>query len=347
MNIVVLGAGMMGSAICIPLLDSGHTARLVGTPYDNEIIETLKRDQRHATLNYLFPKEIEVFYAEEIAHAMKDCKMVVFGVSSPGVFWGIEAIKPFLHESLLVCSITKGMHFDGKTLKPFPSIVQEQFLAAGLSNLFPAAIAGPCIAGELLRRVPTCVLLTGHDAKTLERIADCFKADYYHLIPCLDVIGVEVCAALKNAYAMGVAFPAGIHQKSGGSVGSLGMHNLEAALFAQSLREMQKIVTLLGGDANTVAGLAGSGDLDVTNNGGRTGRFGRLLGSGLTVAEARTEMKGATLECLEILAVFRSALGVYVDSGQIRYSDFPLLQHLIEVALEGKSVNIPFKFFSC
>ena len=88
------------------------------------------------------------------------------------------------------------------------------------------------------------------------------------------------------------------------------MHNYESAVFAQAVVEMHHIVTVLGGEARSVMGLAGVGDLDVTNSGGRTGRFGRLLGEGLTVKEAVARMQGATLECLEIIAVMREATAV-------------------------------------
>ena len=58
----------------------------------------------------------------------------------------------------------------------------------------------------------------------------------------------------------------------------LSMHNHESAVFAQSAVEMRKIVGLVGGKPESVGWLPGAGDLDVTTNGGRTGRFGKLLG---------------------------------------------------------------------
>ena len=86
-------------------------------------------------------------------------------------------------------------------------------------------------------------------------------------------MGVEVCAALKNAYAMGIAFAAGLHERAGGQPGSVAMHNYESAVFAQSVLEMQRLVAIAGGDPATAAGLAGVGDLDVTCNGGPNRTF--------------------------------------------------------------------------
>jgi glycerol-3-phosphate dehydrogenase (NAD(P)+) len=211
-------------------------------------------------------------------------------------------------------------------------------------HVAPAAIAGPCIAGELARRVPSCVVVAGRDERANERLVQLLETPYYHLFPTTDVAGAEACAALKNAYAMGIAFANGMHERSGGSAGSVAMHNLESAVFAQSIVEMRAVVAELGGRPDTASGLAGVGDLDVTTNGGRTGRFGRLLGLGLARDEAIARMEGATLECLEILGSMREAL----DSGSLgalRRADLPLLAHLIEVALEHRPVDLPLARF--
>jgi glycerol-3-phosphate dehydrogenase (NAD(P)+) len=159
------------------------------------------------------------------------------------------------------------------------------------------------------------------------------------------VKGVEICAAAKNAYAMGIAFALGLHEKAGGAPGSIAMHNVEAATFAQAVREMKSLIAVCGGDPDTASGLAGVGDLDVTMNGGRTGRFGKLLGSGLSPDEAIRAMDGATLECLDILRVLRTALSALEEGGALRLSTFPLLTHLAEVALDGAQVTLPLHRF--
>jgi glycerol-3-phosphate dehydrogenase (NAD(P)+) len=87
------------------------------------------------------------------------------------------------------------------------------------------------------------------------------------------------------------------------------------------------------------------GDLNVTCNGGRTGRFGRLLGLGLPVARAIEQMEGATLECLDILQVVRAALPSLQRRGQLAEDELPLLRHLASVALDGAEVRVPFERF--
>jgi glycerol-3-phosphate dehydrogenase (NAD(P)+) len=206
-------------------------------------------------------------------------------------------------------------------------------------------VAGPCIAGELLQRVPTSVVFTGRSLPDCETWSGWARGPFYfvHVEP--DVVGAETCAALKNAFAMGVGFGAGVHEAQGGAAGSVAHHNYESAVFAQAILEMQRMLALVGGDPQTAVGLPGTGDLTVTCNGGRTGRFGKWLGLGLSLPEAIAKMEGATLECLEVLRELDAALGRFDDLGRTQPSELPLLRHLADVALRGAAVAMPFERF--
>lgn len=344
-NILVLGAGMMGSAITVPLLDRRHDVRLVGTHLDREIIAQLRDDGVHPKLGVDLPRELRPFQIEELGEAADGADAIVLGVSSAGIAWAIEKIAPIVRAGQLLFMITKGLAFRSGRALTLPELVREGLPLELRDSVHPAAIAGPCIAGELARRVPSVVVVAGNHADSLQRIEQLCRTDYYHLRPTTDVLGAELSAALKNAYAMGIAFATGMHEARGGTAGSVAMHNLESAVFAQSILEMRKLVEVLGGRRSTVSGLAGVGDLDVTTNGGRTGRFGKLLGTGLRRDEAVERMQGATLECLEILAVMREVVAELDAHGQLRARELPLLGHMIEVALDGAEVALPLERF--
>lgn len=340
MVIVIVGAGMMGSALAVPLADRGHEVRLVGTHLDEAIIVQVRKDGVHPKLALSMPTSIRAFPNDELERAAEGADAIALGVSSAGIPWATERIAPLVRPGLPIFMITKGLWLDGETLRTLPDAVRAGLPHEVRASVFPAAIAGPCIAGELARRVPTCVVVAGRDRESLDRIVELARGPYYHLFPTLDVVGAEVCAALKNAYAMGIAFALGLHEQRGGSPGSVAMHNLESATMAQSVFEMEAIVRHLGGEAATVRGLAGVGDLDVTTNGGRTGRFGRLLGLGLGRDEAIAKMDGATLECLEILTTMRQAAAAGA-LGPEGLAPYPLLSHMVDVALDGAPVALP------
>jgi glycerol-3-phosphate dehydrogenase (NAD(P)+) len=144
---------------------------------------------------------------------------------------------------------------------------------------------------------------------------------------------------------MGVGFGAGVHEARGGQHGSVAHHNFESGVFAQAILEMQRVVELCGGDPQSAVGLPGTGDLMVTCNGGRTGRFGKWLGRGLSLAAAIEKMEGATLECLEVLRELDQALSHFDALGRTQPSELPLLRHLADVALRGAPVAMPFARF--
>ena len=340
-TITVLGAGMMGSALCVPLVDAGHEVRLVGTHLDAEIISELMKSSTHPKLKLELPRAIRAYRVEELAEALRGADVIGLGVSSAGVAWAAERLREHPIGERPILMITKGLELGGGELRILPDVLAEK-LGGGVA---PVAVAGPCIAGELARRVESCVLFTGRDAETARALASLARTEYYHVFTSEDAVGVEVCAALKNAYAMGIGFAAGLHERAGGSPGSVAMHNHEAGVFAQSVLEMQRVVALAGGNPASASSLAGVGDLDVTCSGGRTGRFGRWLGLGVGSSEAIARMEGATLECLEILQVMRAALSAYEARGKLGARELPLLRHLMNVALDDEPVRVPFGAF--
>lgn len=344
-TITVLGAGMMGSALCVPLVDRGHEVRLVGTPLDTEIIDSLRAHGVHPRLKLELPRQIRAFQEPELEVALAGSEALILGVSSAGIRWAASRLAGLPSLELPLAMITKGLEWSGQELRVLPDVLRDLFPQSARSRLEPVGVAGPCIAGELARRVDTCVVFTGRDPSAVERFAELASGPYYFVQRSHDVLGVEVCAALKNAYAMGIGFAAGLHERAGGQPGSVAMHNYESAVFAQSVLEMQRLVQVIGGDPASAVGLAGVGDLDVTCNGGRTGRFGKLLGLGLAMPDAVAAMQGATLECLEVLDVLRNALPGLEARGVLAPSELPLLRQLIRVVHDEAPIAMPFAAF--
>jgi len=337
---------MMGSALCVPLADAGHDVRLVGTHLDGAIVESLRESGIHPGLGLELPDRVRPFFHRELDAAMDGAEVIGIGVSSPGVRWAGEQIAPHARPDRPIVMITKGLAIEAGALSVLPEVLRKALPATVREKTHPAAVGGPCIAGELARRVPTCVVVAGTDEPALDRLASVMATDYYHVRTSPEVVAVEVCAALKNAYAMGVAFAWGMHERRGNAVGGVAMHNHEAAVFAQAVVEMRRVVSALGANPDHAAGLAGAGDLYVTCNAGRTGRFGRLLGLGLSRDEAIRRMEGATLEALDILRIMREAMPLLEQRGLSSLHDLPLLQHLAAVALDGAPVQVPFEKFA-
>ena len=343
--ITILGAGLMGTAVAWPLADNGHEVRLVGTHLDAEIIRSCLDRGVHPRLRRQLPGRVRPFFVEDLAEALDGADVIVSGVNSLGVHWIGRTLGPLLWPGATVIAVTKGLEAssDGNP-RILPDVLRAELPAALRDRVTLAAIGGPCIAGELAGRRQTCVAFTSRDEPAPARLRALFATDYYHIWTSTDIIGVETCAALKNAYTVAVGMAAGLLDRAGGpDAAGAAMHNPAAALFGASAREMTRIVALMGGGPENVAWLPGVGDQYVTCAGGRTIRLGRLLGAGLTYSEAVREMAGETLEGAYVIQQLAQALPVWEARGLIRGEELPLLRMLCRVIVGDARVEIPFE----
>lgn len=341
--VTIIGSGMMGSALAFPARENGHTVRLVGTHLDREIIDTCQKTGRHPKFTKDFPAGVEYFQIEQMEDAIVGADMIIGGVSSFGVDWFGDYVLPKIPDEIPVLTVTKGLWNtpDGELL-PYPMVWQKKLDALG-KKLKLNAVGGPCTSYELVAHDQTEVAFCGGDMDVLQKLKTIMQTNYYHISLTTDVMGIESAVALKNGYALGIALTIGLNQKE---MGEDTLHfNSQAAVFGQSVREMQKLLTMQG--AGTLDNLCvGAGDLYVTVYGGRTRQIGILLGRGLDIDAAKAELAGVTLESLVVAVRVAEALKVKASHGEVNLEEFPLLMHVDSILTEKKPVNIPWEKFT-
>ncbi len=186
----------------------------------------------------------------------------------------------------------------------------------------------------------------GRDQAALDRLADTFRGPYYHVWTTTDFIGAEVCAALKNCYALGTGFAEGLISKEGVADDYRWRNfNYEAALASQGVIESRELVQVLGGNPATAEGLPTTGDLYVTAKGGRNVRVGRLLGKGMEFEAAWAALDHITLEGAVAISEIGGALPKLTERGVIGADDFPLLRCLYDVIGLQRPLDIPWERF--
>ena len=102
--ITIVGAGMMGSAMCFPAADNHHEVRLVGTPYDREVVERLKKDGYHLRLERQLPQEVTAYQFEEFRQALQGTDLLISGVPSFGVDWFADNVLSAVPDVLPILS---------------------------------------------------------------------------------------------------------------------------------------------------------------------------------------------------------------------------------------------------
>jgi glycerol-3-phosphate dehydrogenase (NAD(P)+) len=290
------------------------------------------------------PDGIKYFQIEDVKTALDGCDLIICGVSSFGVEWFSTEILPILPEGIPVLSVTKGVYekADG-SLQYFPEFLTESLPAEKKGKIPFNAIGGPCTSYELMDRHQTMVFFCGKDQKTLEYLRSLLETDYYHIGTSTDIAGVEMCVALKNAYAVAVSMAIGLGEKIDGA--DAYMYNPQAAIFGQSIREMSRLVRLFGGNPAYAGDLPGAGDLFVTIFGGRTRKLGVLLGLGKSYAEASKELQGVTLESVVIITRMSRALRRMAAEGKIDLADYQLILFLDSVINAGAPADFPWEKF--
>ncbi|MBW2428054.1 MAG: glycerol-3-phosphate dehydrogenase [Deltaproteobacteria bacterium] len=346
-KIIVLGAGVMGSAFAQLLADTGNEVYLVGTHLDQEIIDNVLADGTHPKLKVRLPKNVRAHSYKQLEGIVDErVQLIVFGVNSAGVDWAVARIGPLLKTPVPIVMLTKGLAVRKHSIIILPQAVEEGLSQYGLSGIPVAAVGGPCIAGELAARRQSSVVMACPDTDLLDWLLNLVAAPYYHVRGSTDLIGVEVCAALKNFYTLAVGYAAGQLEHKGQAPNGALMHNLAAGLFTQALAEIQYFVDLLGGQSDSVLGLAGAGDLYVTCQAGRNGRMGKLLGVGMLYREAKSNhMADDTVEGAELAVVIGAAVRQLIASAKIDGKAVPLAVRIIEAICDNQPLQIPWNMF--
>ncbi len=346
-TVTILGAGVMGSAMALPFSDRGMAVRLVGTHLDVAIIASVQASGRHPKLNVMLPEGVRGFQHGQFAQALgDDTDLILVGVSSAGVEWAIDKLAGVLKRPVPILMITKGMVPLATGLAAFPDMVAEQ-LEKRLGFRTPvAAVAGPCIAGELAVRRQTGVVVVSRDPGFAADICAKLETGYYHPRPSFDVVGAETCAAFKNFFAIAVGWAHGHLETLPEAENRTRNNNAAAILFDQAVREMLVLVKTLGGNAESVWGMPGTGDLYVTCQAGRNSRLGHHMGRGLSYSGARAgPMKDDTVEGAELGRSVAASIRAMVAAGKVAASAVPLTLALLASLVEDQAFVPPWHRF--
>ena len=346
-TVTILGAGVMGSAMCLPALDRGHEVRLTGTHLDRDIIDSVRASGRHPRLNVQLPDGVKAFHHEAFGEALgSDTDLLVLGVSSAGVAWAIDHLCGNLRVPVPVVMITKGMFPEEASLTALPDHVAREVKRRTGMELRIAAIGGPCIAGELAVRRHTGTVIAARNGAFAGQLCAQLETHYYHPRPSTDVTGVEVCAAFKNFYAIAVGWAAGHLETMAATENQAFNHNAAAIIFDQAIVELMHLTKALGGSEASVWGMAGAGDLYVTSQAGRNSRLGNHLGRGLTYRQTREgPMQGDTIEGAELGVAVAAALAKMMQNGEPAAAAMPLTRALLKALAGDRPLDIPWTDF--
>ncbi len=332
----------MGSALAVPAADAGNDVTLVGSPLDDSIIDSVTQTRIHPGLKAELPDSVTALHVSGLtADHINNADLVVIGVSSPGINWIIELLLTLNTKLPRLAIVTKGLVERGTDIpQSYAHLLPEELARQGIAPEAFIAIGGPCIAREIVFRQPTSVVYASDNRQALNDVHAWMQTPDYRVHRSDDVVGVEVCAALKNFYAIGVSAMLSGREMPGVTPVTMAKNPL-AALFNQAVREMAVLCHWMQGDADTAYDLAGMGDLHVTVGGGRNSRLGKLLGEGLSCGEALSgPLAGETVEGVDTGKAIYNSFTAAVENGRLSAAKLPVTAALLDAIHHDK----PFAF---
>ena len=338
-KIVILGAGAMGSAFTVPCIENNNDVTLVGTHLEEQVINNINDNNNfHEVLKFNLPKELKIKTIDHFQNILKTKPdLIVIGVSSKGIEWAANELTKNLPKNTKILLLTKGLTIiDDK----FETLVEKFQLILNknkVKNVNISAVAGPCLASGLANKIKSSVVIANKDKSIAQEIGDMITTNYYSVEVSDDLIGVEVCAAIKNLYSMLIGASEGLSSNEASKeLKNKYFLNTAASLMYRSVYEMCHFTKSLNGKVDTVYGLAGLGDLYVSAAGGRNSKMGKLLGEGYDYKNAKEKfMKNDTVEGADLALEIGKKILKDFDRKKI-----PLMVSLIEAIIENKKLTI-------
>ena len=318
-EIAVIGGGAWGTGIAIALGRKGtHHVRLWA--HESDVCESITQKRVNETFLPGRPIPDAVTATNDLAATLRRAQIVVSVMPSQHCRSLFERMRPLIHPQTLIVSATKGLE-EGSLLR-MTEVIAHVLKRDDGSTPAVGALSGPSFAQEVARGDPTAITIASQDAALLRTVQQEFSDASFRVYTNSDVVGVELGGALKNI----VAIAAGICDGLG-----LG-HNSVAALITRGLAEMTRLVVACGGRAETMAGLAGLGDLVLTCTGGlsRNRSVGVALGRGQKLHEIIAGMHGMVAE-----GVFTTSAAVGL--ARARGVEMPITEQMHAILHQGKS----------
>jgi glycerol-3-phosphate dehydrogenase (NAD(P)+) len=273
-KIAIIGGGSWGTALAIALTRASRPHQLALWAHSQDVIDLLraKRVNEIYLPGFKLPAEVEVTGA--LAEALAGAEIVLGVMPSAHAREVYRAMRPHIEPGAVFVSATKGL--EPATHARISEVITAEIGCQNAAACI-AVLSGPSFAVEVARGDPTAVVLATAEASLAMEVQEEFSGPTFRLYTNDDVIGTEIAGAVKNVIAIAAGVCTGLE---------LGA-NTTAALVTRGLAEMTRLAVALGGRRDTLAGLAGVGDLILTSTGAlsRNRSVGIELGKGRALGE--------------------------------------------------------------
>jgi glycerol-3-phosphate dehydrogenase (NAD(P)+) len=311
-TLAIVGGGSWGTALACVLAPRFPSVRL--WMFEPDLAARTEQNRVNDVFlpGIVLPDNVQAGHS--LKAALADADMVVSAVPSHVVRDVYTAMRPWLRPGMRLVSATKGL--ESTTMLRMTQVIRS---VTG-PEFGVAALSGPSFAREVAAGNPTAVVLACEDQTLVGDVQAIFSGPTFRVYRSHDPVGVEIGGALKNVIAIGAGISDGL---------GLG-HNAIAALITRGLAEISRLAVALGARPDTLAGLAGLGDLVLTCTGdlSRNRQVGLKLASGLDL--------GRIVESTPMIAEGIKTTAVAMELASRARVDLPIAAEMHAVLNHGR-----------
>ncbi|MFA9393243.1 MAG: NAD(P)H-dependent glycerol-3-phosphate dehydrogenase [Halodesulfovibrio sp.] len=320
MNVTVIGGGSWGTALAQLLADKGYTVPLLVR--DDKQAEAINSTRENAKYLPNVPLHENITATTNAQTALTGARHILFSVPCQVFRSTLKKFEPLIDDGTTIICSNKGLELDtGKTVS---EVVTEEL---GHKNPIFAMLSGPSFAAEVVRGMPTAVVLGCCNHQCGKELREMFSNENFRAYSSTDVLGVELGGAFKNVIAIAAGMSDGLRFGA----------NARAALITRGLAEMSRLGVVMGAKAETFMGLSGMGDLVLTCTGdlSRNRQVGLKLGQGKTMDQILEEMHQVAEGVKTTTAVHRLAQRLNVE--------LPITATMHAIIHDGKNPHVAWR----
>lgn len=283
MKVTILGTGAYGLALSSILVENKNEV-VMWTTFEEEKRELLETKKSSKLPGFKLDNNIVI--TTDLEESIKNSELIVLAIPTAFITDVCKKIKDYIKSNQHICIASKGI--EQGTCLFIHDMVSNQIKTKKIG-----AISGPSFAIDLVKKVPVGLSVASKNKNTREIIKQAFSNEHFKLHPTTDIIGIEVCGAVKNIIAIASGMIDGLNYPI----------STQALLITQSLHDIKALIHALGGSKKTILSLAGFGDilLTCTSEKSRNYSFGKLIGSGSSKQEIEEYKNKITIEGLYTL----------------------------------------------
>lgn len=318
MKICILGCGAYGLALASIFNKNKHNV-VMWTYSKDEEISLIDKRESDKLLGYKIPNDIKI--TSSIKRAIKNSNLIVIAVPAFAVDSVASMIGNLVTKDMHILLATKGIEND---TCDFLTDVLERYIT---SNKI-AVISGPTFAKDIVLGVPIGLSLATTNVRTRNFIKKVMESDTTKLRDTQDVIGVQICGAIKNVMAI-----------ASGMLEGMNVTDSTKALFlTESLNDIKELIDALGGNKKTILSFSGFGDIlmTCTSSNSRNFTYGKLIGED-KLEEATNYSKNTTVEGLYTLRSIKELI-------KREHVKMPIVDLISDIIIGKKSKEDMLKF---